>query len=379
MAAQDFDVIVIGAGIAGASVAHFLAPHARVAVLEREALPGLHTTGRSAAMFMESYGPAQVRALTRASRAFLDARTDGEPPLISPRGALFIAREEQLYALHALHAQLRGEDTRVQLLDTAAAQRRVPVLRKEAAAMALLDDDSCDIDVNRLHQRFLRGAKRRGARLFVDADVRAIGFANGRWDVQTPAQHFTAPQIVNAAGAWADQVAVLAGVAPLGLQPCRRSAFTFAPPAGIDCRTWPCVADIDEQFYFKPESGVLLGSPANADPVAPHDVLPEELDIANGIARIEAATLLAIRRPLRAWAGLRSFVPDGALVGGFDDAQSSFFWCCGQGGYGIQTSPAMGQACAARILGRSLPPHIADQGLGFADLAPRRRSAVVLE
>jgi D-arginine dehydrogenase len=372
MAAQDFDVIVIGAGIAGASVAHFLAPHARVALLEREALPGLHTTGRSAAMFMESYGPAQVRALTRASRAYLEAHVEGEPPLLSPRGALFIARPAQLDALHALHAQLRGEVSRVQLLDTATAQRRVPVLRKEAAAMALLDEDSCDIDVHRLHQRFLRGAKRQGARLFVDAAVRAIEFANGRWDVQTPAQHFTAPQIVNAAGAWADQVAVLAGIAPLGLQPCRRSAFTFAPPAGIDCRAWPCVADIDEQFYFKPESGMLLGSPANADPVPAHDVLPEEIDIATGIARIEAATTFTIRRPLRTWAGLRSFVTDGALVGGFDVVQPSFFWCCGQGGYGIQTSPAMGAACAAHILGQPLPSHIADQGLAFADLAPRR-------
>jgi D-arginine dehydrogenase len=181
-----------------------------------------------------------------------------------------------------------------------------------------------------------------------------------------------APIVVNAAGAWADAIGALAGARPLGLQPRRRSAFTFAPPAGIDTRAWPCVVGIAEDFYFKPDAGALLGSPANADAVPPHDVVAEEIDIASGIARIEAATTLSIRRPLRTWAGLRSFVPDGALVGGFDDARPGFFWCSGQGGYGIQTSAAMGQACAARVLGRPLPTHIADQGLTFDDLRCRR-------
>ena len=368
----DVDVLVIGAGIAGASLAFFLAPHARVALLEREPQPGMHSTGRSAAMFMESYGPTQVRALTRASRAFLEAPLNDEAPLITPRGALFIARAEQVPALHALHEQLRREGTRARLLDSAAARACVPLLREEATAMALLDGDAADIDVDRLHQRFLRGARRHGAQLFVDAEVQAIELSAGRWQVSTATQRFTAARLVNAAGAWADVVAALAGVAPLGLQPRRRSAFTFAPPAGSDVHAWPCIADIDETFYFRPEAGVLLGSPANADAVLPHDVVAEELDIATGIARIEAATTLAIRRPLRTWAGLRSFVPDGALVGGFDDAVPGFFWCCGQGGYGIQTSPAMGQACAARLLGQVLPAHIAEQGLSYSDLAPRR-------
>jgi len=368
----DFDVLVIGAGIAGASVAHFLAPQTRVALLEREPYPGLHTTGRSAAMFMESYGPAQVRALTRASRAFLEAPFNDEAPLITPRGALFIARADQVAAVHALHEQLHGEGTQACLLDSAAARARVPVLREAATALALLDDDSADIDVDRLHQRLLRGARQCGAPLFANADVQAIEFSGGRWQVSTRAQRFTAALLVNAAGAWADSVAALAGVIPLGLQPRRRSAFTFAPPAGSDIRAWPCIADIDETFYFKPDAGVLLGSPANADPVPPHDVVAEELDIATGIARIEAATTLTIRRPIRTWAGLRSFVPDGALVGGFDDAAPGFFWCCGQGGYGIQTSPAMGQACAALILGRPMPTHIEAEGLAFADLACRR-------
>jgi D-arginine dehydrogenase len=372
MVNPDFDVLVVGAGIAGASVAHFLAPHARVAILEREAMPGYHTTGRSAAMFMESYGPPQVRALTRASRAFLAATVNGELPLIAPRGALYVARAEQADALDALHDQLRRDGVSVQRLDAAAARARVPVLRDAAAAIALLDEGAYDIDVDRLHQHFLRGARAHGAQLVVDADVRAIGFAAGRWAVDTPAQRFTAPLLVNAAGAWADVIGTMAGAVPIGLEPRRRSAFTFAPPTGVDVRGWPCVVGIDEDFYFKPEAGVLLGSPANADPVPPHDVVAEELDVATGIHRIEEATTLAIRRPLRTWAGLRSFVPDGALVGGFDDALPGFFWCCGQGGYGIQTSPAMGQACAARLLGHPLPAHIADTGLAFGDLACRR-------
>ena len=372
MAAHVYDVLVIGAGIAGASVAHFLAPHARVALLEREAQPGYHTTGRSAAMFMESYGPAQVRALTRASRAFVTEAAQGEAPLITPRGAMFIARADQVDELRALYAQLRRDGGDAQLLSSAEARARVPVLREEAVALALLDPDACDLDVDRLHQRFLRGARQQGAQLVTNADVRSIAFVNGHWRVSTPTQQFTAPLLVNAAGAWADVVAALAGVAPLGLEPRRRSAFTFTPPAGLDTRDWPCVADIDERFYFKPEAGVLLGSPANADPVLPHDVVAEELDIATGIDRIETATTMTIRRPLRTWAGLRSFVPDGALVGGFDDAVPGFFWCCGQGGYGIQTSPAMGQACAAMLLGRALPAAVAEQGLAAADLAPRR-------
>ncbi len=368
-ATEDFDVIVIGAGIAGASVAHFLAPHARVAIVEREAQPGYHSTGRSAAVFAPSYGPAQVRALTRASRAFFNAI----PGVLSPRGSLFPARSDQVDALDGLHQRLLDEGARsVRRLDRHAAQQMVPVLRDEAVAAALHDDDASDIDVHALHQHFLRGAKAHCAELRCDVEVQSLDCTQGRWHVQTRTGRRRAPIVVNAAGAWADAIGTLAGARPLGLQPRRRSAFTFAPRAGIDCRGWPCVVGIAEDFYFKPDADRLLGSPANADAVLPHDVVAEELDIATGIARIEAATSLTIRRPLRTWAGLRSFVPDGELVGGFDDARQGFFWCCGQGGYGIQTSAAMGAACAARVLGRELPQHIADCGLTFETLRCRR-------
>ncbi len=366
--AQDFDAIVIGAGIAGASVAHFLAPHARVAIVEREAQPGYHSTGRSAAFFAPSYGPPQVRALTRASRAFLQAI----PGVLTPRASLFAARASQIDALQQLHVCLATEGAgAVSLLDTAAAQTLVPVLRREAVAAALLDDDGSDIDVHTLHQHYLRGAKAESAELLCGVDVERLTYTHGGWELSSVGRRLRAPVIVNAAGTWADAIGALAGARVLGLQPKRRSAFTFAAPTGLNTHGWPCVIGIDEDFYFKPDAGVLLGSPANADPVPAHDVVAEELDIATGIARIEAATTLAIRRPLRTWAGLRSFVPDGALVGGFDDALPAFFWCCGQGGYGIQTSAAMGAACAARVLGHPLPLYISDQGLTFEDLRCR--------
>jgi D-arginine dehydrogenase len=365
----SFDIVVIGAGIAGASIAHFLAPHARVAIVERESHPGYHTTGRSAATFAPSYGPPQVRALTRASSRFLHDL----PGVLTARGALFVARAEQRDALDDLAEQLRGEGIDgVRRLDASAARDLVPVLRREAANQTLYDADSMDIDVHALHQAYLRGTRSHGAVLMCDFAVDAIVRTQGAWVVQHGERCLRAPIVVNAAGAWADVVGELAGARPLGLQPRRRSAFTFAPGDGIDARAWPLVVGIDEDFYFKPDAGVLLGSPANADAVPPHDVVAEEIDIATGIARIEAATTLSIRRPLRTWAGLRSFVPDGELVGGFDDALAGWFWCCGQGGYGIQTSAAMGAACAALVLGRDLPPFVADEGVTPAQLRCRR-------
>jgi len=353
-----FDIAIVGAGIAGASVAFFAAPHARVLLLEREALPGMHSTGRSAAMFMESYGSPQVRALTRASRAFLVAPPAGgfgEGPLIAPRAALYIGRAERAAELRALQATLQAEGNPAELLDSAGALALCPVLRPEAAALTVLDPLAADLDVHRLHQGFLRGARAAGAELQCNAEVLALEQSGSGWRLDTSAGHVEARTVVNAAGAWADMLGARAGLAPIGLQPRRRSAFVFDAPAGLDIHRWPCVADLDESFYFKPEAGLLLGSPANADPVPPHDVVPEELDIATGIHHIEAATTLTIRRPRRSWAGLRSFVPDGDLVGGFDPGAAGFFWLAAQGGYGIQTSAAMGELCAALVLQRSVP------------------------
>jgi D-arginine dehydrogenase len=369
----DADAIVVGAGIAGASVAYFLAPQARVLVLEREPYPGMHSTGRSAAMFMESYGSPQVRALTRASRAFFEHPPAGfaANPILEPRGALYIGRAEQAAEVEALLEAIRPYEPRARRLDAAELDACVPVLEPAFAACGLLDPGAADIDVNELHQGFLRGLRARGGQLKCDVAIRHIEHVQGRWRLDGGDAVYRAPLLIDAAGAWADEVARLAGVVPIGLEPRRRSAFLFAPPAGLATAHWPCVAGIDESFYFKPDAGLLLGSPANADPVSPHDVQPEEIDIATGIARIEEATRLRIRRPTRTWAGLRSFVADGDLVGGFARGADGFFWVAGQGGYGMQTSAAMGEACAQLALGRALPAHVADAGLTAAMLAPR--------
>lgn len=368
------DFLIIGGGIAAASVGYWLAPHGRVLLLERESQPGYHSTGRSAALFMESYGTPQVRALTMASRAFLQAPPDGfsEHPVLSPRGAMMVATHNQDELLAEHWNVLRAMTPHGHLLDTIQACTLVPALRPERVLGAVYEPDAADMDVHAIHQGYLRGLRRAGGRVVCDAEVGALERIGDVWRVQAGGVTCEAPVVLNAAGAWADVVAARAGVQPIGLQPCRRSAFIFAPPEGVDTAAWPMTAGLDEGWYFKPDAGMLLGSPANADPVEPQDVQPEELDIALAMHRIEAMTTLTVRRPTRTWAGLRSFVADGDLVGGFDADAPGFFWVAAQGGYGIQTSAAMGEACAALARGLPIPQRIADFGLTAHMLSPKR-------
>lgn len=374
MQANDFDAIVIGAGMAGASVAWFMAPHARVLVLEREAWPGMHSTGRSAALFSETYGSAQVRALSRATRPFLEHTPAGfaEHPMLTQRATLVIGGAAQADDVRRMYEENRVHVHDLRLLDAAEVQAMVPVLKPEAAQIGMLEPGAADIDVNELHQGFLRGLRQRGGSLRVDVTIQSIERKQGQWQVDCGETSYHAPLLLDAAGAWADEVAQLAGVAPLGLQPKRRTAFLFEPPQGLDTSRWPFVIDASESFYFKPDAGLLLGSPANADPVPPHDAQPEDLDVALGIDRIEQATTMTINRPIRSWAGLRSFVGEtGDLVGGFARDAEGFFWVAAQGGYGIQTSAAMGEACACLALRRALPPHLVEAGISAAMLAAR--------
>lgn len=371
---EQADFLIIGGGIAAASVGYWLAPHGRVVLLERESQPGYHSTGRSAALFMESYGTAQVRALTMASRAFFQNPPEGfsEHPLVSPRGAMMVATHGEDALLAEQWDIFRSVTPHARLLDSAEACALVPVLRPEKVLGAVLEPDAVDMDVHAIHQGFLRGLRQSGGQVVCNAGVTSLARQGGLWRVQAGGEMYEAPVVINAAGAWADVVAAVAGVQTIGLEPRRRSAFIFAPPEGINSAAWPMTAGISEGWYFKPDAGMLLGSPANADPVAPQDIQPEELDIAMAIHRIEEMTTLTIRRPTRTWAGLRSFVVDGDLVGGFAPDAPGFFWLAAQGGYGIQTSAAMGEACAALARGLPLPERIAGFGLTQAMLSPAR-------
>jgi len=376
-AERIFDYAVIGAGIAGASIAYRLSVGGRdrVLVLEREPQPGYHSTGRSAAMFIETYGTPTIRALTRASRAFYEHPPEGftEHALLTPRGVLYIAREGQQDLLESVLRDLsqNAPDTRRIRLDEALA--RVPVLRASGLCGAILEEDAQDIDVHALHQGYLRGLLSCGGVLRTEAGLAGAERVGDLWVIALADGHTVrARAVINAAGAWADVVAVLCGVRPVRLTPRRRSAFIFAAPDGMDCTGWPAVVGIDESFYFKPDAARLLGSPANADPVPPHDVVPEELDIALGIHRIQEVTTLVIRRPHRVWAGLRSFVRDGEFVLGWDDARDRFFWLAAQGGYGIQTAAAAAELAASLLRGEPLPAGLARHGVDPAVLAPSR-------
>ncbi len=372
---ECFDFAVIGAGIAGASVAYRLAAHARVVVLERESQPGYHSTGRSAAMFMENYGTPQVQALTRASRGFYEQPPAAftEHALLEPRGCLYIAGAEQRDLLDKAYQASKARAGKVSLIDTAQALEWVPCLRPEAVVGAMLETEARDLDVDALHQGFLRGMSRSGGVLQCNAQLTGAIRANDHWQLTlADGRQIRARNLVNAAGAWADQVALLCGVKPVGLLPCRRSAFTFDGPEGVDFSRWPAVIGIDESFYFKPDAGQLLGSPANADPVVPHDVMPEELDIATGIFHIEAATTLSIRRPRHIWAGLRSFVADGDLVVGWDNHCEGFFWLAAQGGYGIQSAAGVSQLACAQLLNQPLPQTLREHGVDPLRMAPAR-------
>jgi D-arginine dehydrogenase len=285
---------------------------------------------------------------------------------------MMVAPLEQSHLLSEHFEVVRRMTPRAKQLTVEEALGLVPVLRREALAGAVIDPTAADIDVNALHQGFLRGIRAHGGSVVTDAHVTAIAYLAGKWHVRTGTQEYRAAVLINAAGAWCDQIAALAEVRAIGVVPKRRSAFLFKPDVAHPIRDWPLCGAVDESWYMKPDAGMLLGSPANADPTEPHDVQPEELDVAIGIQNIEAATTLQITRPTRTWAGLRSFVSDGDLVGGYDSDAPGFFWLTGQGGYGIQTSPAMGEACAAIVVRRPISERLVAQGITREELSPER-------
>ncbi len=352
MGSNVFDVAVIGAGIAGSSAAAQISADRRVALIEAEDAPGYHTTGRSAAIWILNYGPPDVRVLTGLSRAAFEHPPAGfvDVPLAQSRGIVFLAPPEQKAALDQMLNEGRG-GLRPASLDEVKAL--IPALKPDYAAGAAIEEDAFDMDVAALHQGYLRQLRANGGTLTVRSRTGTIKRDRAVWHVETSSgAWFEAPVLVNAAGAWGDVVAGQAGVPPVGLVPKRRTGVII-DPAPYDCRAWPMANDVDHTWYIRPEARTkLMVSPADETDMHPHDVQPDELDLAIAIDRMQQALDIEVRRVEHTWAGLRTFAPDRNFVLGFDPAHEGFFWCVGQGGYGIQTAPAAGKLVADLIAGR---------------------------
>jgi len=366
---------VIGGGIAGVSAACQLATTHRVVLLEREPQLAHHTTGRSAAVYIVNYGGPIAMRLTIASRAFFDTPPDGlaDHPMLEPRGVLMVGDESQRTAIETLAAEGRALDPTIELVDGATARAMVPVLREEAAVIGMFEPGGSMMDVMGIHQAYVRGAVGNGATIHRHKGAIEIERRGSGWRVRTADDAFDTGTIINAAGAWGDHVAEMAGVAPIGLTPMRRTAFTVR--TNVDAAAWPLVHvdSVDGPCYFKPEAGnQLLCSPSDEIASEACDARPEELDIALAIERMNAATTLDIRAITSSWAGLRTFAPDRQPVIGMDRDVPGFCWMVGQGGTGITTSFASGQVAAAAVRGESLPAELTALGLDAEDLGPDR-------
>jgi D-arginine dehydrogenase len=352
----DFEVIIVGAGIAGASLAYFLTARGMtdVLIVEREAQPGYHTTGRSAASLVEMDPVVPLQLLKAQSAPFLRHPPPGfaEHALLQPSGILGLFQEPAWSAIQQVVPFVEAQGTVVQLLSQSEVIDRIPVLsRQHFDGGALLPEDG-HLDVHELLWSYLGHAGRRGVQRLCGVDVQGFGVSGGRCrSVHTSAGEYTARWVVNAAGAWAGRVAALAGASPVPLTPCRRTIITFAAPDDLDVRGWPLVAHDAHQLYFAPESGGLLASPMDEDPMEPCDARPDETRIAEAMERLaQLAPRLVPKALRRTWAGLRTFAPDRVLVVGEDPLVKGFFWLAGQGGCGIETSPAVGQIAADLLL-----------------------------
>jgi D-arginine dehydrogenase len=370
MTIKTFDIAVIGAGMAGAAAAAFLSADRHVALIEAEEVAGYHTTGRSAAIWIQNYGPPDVRELTRLSRAFYESPPAGfaAASLIRYRPVLTLATPDQEASLDAALTAGHG----IRRITVAEAEALVPALRPGYLGGAAIEDDAFDMDVAAIHQGFLRMLRASGGELGLRSRAGRIERRGAVWEIETSSGAvFSAPVVVNAAGAWGDQVGALVGATPLGLEPRRRTA-AIIDPSPFDVSDWPMIVDVDESWYARPEARTrLMVTPADATPDHPHDVQPDEYDIAVGIDRMQQALDITVQRVEHSWAGLRTFTPDGSLAFGWDPAVAGFFWCVGQGGYGIQTAPAAGRLVADMVLGRDAGP----AGALTAGIAPGRFAA----
>lgn len=342
---QQVDIIVIGAGIAGTSAAAALADDAKVIVLDKEAHPGYHSTGRSAATWAPFYGPDVIQQLTAISRSTLST-----PPIelggnsfTQPRGEMFLGRagdEQEIEKNLAMGMEHLTMTDAVQL---------VPLLREDVLSTILYTQNMLTIDVDALHQAYIRKLKSHGSEIICNAAVDTLSYKDNLWLIKSDTSYYQAPVVVNAAGAWADHIASLAGVKTIGLQPKRRSAALVPYAQNADMPNWPMLFGAAECFYCTPFGNGMMISPADETNVDPHDAWPHDEDIAHGIDQFQQHIDYDVKSLTHQWAGLRTFAPDGEPVVGFDQSRSGFFWLAGQGGYGIQTSPAIAELCKALI------------------------------
>ncbi len=360
---QDvWDFIVIGGGIAGVSAAARLSALGSVALLEGETALGYHASGRSAALYEANYGKASTVALNIASRSYHETADGG---VLSPRGLMLITSAEK--DAHFEHDRTTMKLDEISLTD---ALHHWPILRPERVTRAAYDAQAEDIDTDRLLQSFANTLRKNGGSVLTSQTVTGLHRDGGLWTISSTTRTLRARIVVNAAGAWADQVAVMAGIAPLGLTPLRRSMARVPAPDGHDVTHWPMLFGPGEDWYSKPDAGALLVSPADEDPVEPHDAYADDLVLAEGLARFEENVVYNTPRLLASWAGLRTFSPDRTLVLGPDRHESSFIWCAGQGGYGVQSAPAASQLLADLASGRQSDLDLAT----IADLSPNRFS-----
>ncbi|TAM84994.1 MAG: FAD-binding oxidoreductase [Jatrophihabitans sp.] len=376
---QRFDVLVVGGGISGVSIAYEIARTRSVALIEMEAALAYHTSGRSMATFLETYGSPAIRALTSGSRAAFEHPPDVmDGPLLSPLGMLWLAGAGEADQIRRLYDEVRPVVPDARLVTPAEAVRINPLLRPGYPELGLFEPGATEIDVHALHQGYVRGLRRRGGEVRLSARLVAAERRDGRWQVTDAAgTRYEAQVLVDAAGSWVDEVARAAGATPVGIRPLRRTAFLVAPPAGLPVRGLPLTGTVTSTWYVMPQGDLLACSPAEQTLLEPCDAKPDEVQIARALEEINAATILGARSIRSPWAGLRNFVPDGNPVVGWDPRAEGFFWYAAQGGYGMQIAPALSRTGAALLEGRDVDPDLLARGLEPADLSPAREGMSV--